>query len=85
MLSADIQLHGISHTYLGATVIALISCVIGKPVCTFFLKWWNCHLLVAKDSLLIVKEAISWKIALCSAFMVTYSHILLDSIMHADL
>ncbi len=85
LLGADIQLHGMSHTYLGATVAALLSCVIGKPVCTCFLKWWNCHLLVAKESLLLVKEAISWKVALCSAFLGTYSHILLDSIMHADL
>ena len=85
MLGADIELHGISHTYLGATVIAIISFVLGKPICQFFLNWWNRHLSADNDSILIVNESISWKVAISSAFIGTYSHILLDSIMHADL
>ena len=85
MLGADIALHGISHTYIGATFIAMISSLIGKPFCQFLLRWWNRHLSVPKDSILIVKEFISWKVAISSAFIGTYSHILLDSIMHTDL
>jgi len=85
MLGADIELHGISHTYLGATIIAMISFVLGKPSCQFFLSWWNRHLSADNDSILLVKESISWKVAISSAFIGTYSHILLDSIMHADL
>jgi membrane-bound metal-dependent hydrolase YbcI (DUF457 family) len=37
------------------------------------------------DSIFLVNESISWKVAINSAFIGTYSHILLDSIMHADL
>ena len=85
MLGADIELHGISHTYIGATVIAIISILLGKPFCQFFLNGWNRHLSANKNSILIVKASISWKVAIMSAFIGTYSHILLDSIMHADL
>jgi uncharacterized membrane protein YeaQ/YmgE (transglycosylase-associated protein family) len=85
MLGADIALHGLSHTYLGATVIAIIAGFIGRPLCQFFLRWWNRHLSTTETSLLIVKENFSWSIAFSSAFIGTYSHILLDSIMHADL
>lgn len=85
MLGADIELHGISHTYLGATVIAIISALLGKSICQFFLGWWNRHLSADKNSVLIVKESISWKVAISSAFIGTYSHILFDSVMHADL
>jgi len=85
MLGANIELHGVSHTYLGATLIAIISCVVGRPLCQLSLKWWNHHLSAPENSLLIVKEAISWQVAISSAFIGTYSHILLDSIMHTDL
>ena len=85
MLGADIELHGISHTYLGATMIAIVSFLLGKPFCQFLLGWWNRHLSAEKNSVLIVNESISWKVAISSAFIGTYSHILLDSIRHVDL
>lgn len=85
MLGAYIALHGLSHTYLGATIIAIIAALIGRPVCQFFLCGWNRHLSATENSLLIVKENFSWPIAFSSALIGTYSHILLDSIMHADL
>jgi hypothetical protein len=33
----DSILHGLSHTYLGATVIGLVSFLIGRPVCQWLL------------------------------------------------
>ena len=85
MLGADIELHGISHTYLGATLIAIISFSLGKPICQSFLKYWNRHRPPSKIDLLFVKETISWKVAISSAFIGTYSHIFFDSFMHSDL
>lgn len=85
MLGADIELHGISHTYVGATVIGVVSCFFGKPCCQRFLSWWNKNLSAPPDSLLRTSESISWPIAITSAFIGTYSHIFLDSFMHADL
>ena len=85
MLGADIALHGLSHTYFGASIIAIVAALIGRPVCQFFLCGWNRHLSTTESSLLMVKEKISWSIAFSSALIGTYSHILLDSIMHTDL
>src|SRR5215471_1105046 len=48
MIRGDAVLHGFTHTYLGATLIGLVSAVAG-------------------------------------AFVGTYSHVFLDSIMHSDL
>ena len=48
MIRGDAVLHGFTHTYLGATLIGLVSAVAG-------------------------------------AFVGTYSHVLLDSIMHSDM
>lgn len=85
MLGVDIALHGLSHTYLGATIIAIIAAFIGRPLCQFFLRGWNRHLSTTESGLLMVKEKISGSIAFSSALIGTYSHILLDSIMHTDL
>jgi membrane-bound metal-dependent hydrolase YbcI (DUF457 family) len=76
LLSGEGHLHGFSHTYIGGTLIAVFSALSGKylsEVGLFILginKEWQ------------VK--ISWWVAFLSAFIGTFSHVLLDSIMHAD-
>lgn len=85
MLGADIELHGISHTLIGATFIAIISFSLGKPICQSLLKYWNHSLALSAKDLLFAQEFISWKVAIFSAFIGTYSHLLFDSFMHADL
>ena len=76
MLMGEGHLHGFSHTYLGAILLAIFSALTGKylsEVGLFILglnKQWQ------------VK--IAWWIAFLSAFIGSYSHVLLDSIMHSD-
>lgn len=69
------ELHGLSHTVLGATVLGLLSAISGKYL--------------GEVGLRIIREPshlpIHWKISFLSAFIGTYSHILLDSIMHAEM
>lgn len=68
------ELHGLSHTLLGATLIGLLCGVTGK------------HL--GELGLRILREPrhlpISWGVSFASAFIGTYSHIFIDSVMHVD-
>lgn len=84
MLGADIEVHGFSHTYVGATLVAVIASVIGKPFCEYCLRFWNRELSVS-NPLWHFPEKISWPVVISSAFIGTYSHVLLDSIMHAEI
>lgn len=74
MLTNKGHLHGFSHTYLGATFIAIVAALSGKSLGGFGLK--------------IIREEkyfpIPWSAAWAGAFIGTYSHVLLDSIMHTD-
>lgn len=74
MLTGKGELHGLSHTVLGATVIGLLCGLLGKPIGERFLKFY-----VEPKGI-----PISWRVSFISAFIGTYSHILIDSIMHSD-
>jgi membrane-bound metal-dependent hydrolase YbcI (DUF457 family) len=74
MLTNKGELHGFSHTILGATLIGLFCGLAGKPIGEFFLK------LLREPKYL----PISWRVSFISAFIGTYSHIFIDSIMHSD-
>ncbi len=73
-----IELHGFSHTYLGATLLAVLSALSGKYLSEFGLRLLG--LSTIKQPIKIV-----WRIAFFSAFLGTYSHVVLDSIMHGDI
>ena len=74
ILSGRGTVHGFTHTYLGATLIALFCAFSGKYLGEIGLK------IIRKKEYL----PISWKVAFISAFIGTYSHVLLDSVMHYD-
>ncbi len=74
ILTGQGHLHGFSHTCLGATLIGGFSMVLGK----YFAEW-----LLAR--LPLPPVTLSWKVVGISAFLGTYTHVLLDTIMHADL
>ncbi|MBI3547238.1 MAG: hypothetical protein HY081_11710 [Gammaproteobacteria bacterium] len=71
------HLHGFTHTYLGATLIAVFSAVTGKYLSQFALA-----LLLARDRQAV---HIRWWIAILSGFIGSYSHVFLDSLIHSDL
>jgi hypothetical protein len=75
LLTGKGELHGFSHTYVGATLIALISAISGKYLGEVGLK------IIHQRHYLPIR----WPVAWMSAFGGTYSHIVLDSIMHTDL
>jgi len=70
------DLHGYSHTYLGAVFIALFCAGTGKYAVELVLR--------VIDGPLIKTAAVPWWVAMLSAFIGSFSHVALDSIMHAD-
>lgn len=80
----DAVLHGFAHTYVGATLVAALSAVVGRPICQRLLERWTPD----PESPFLIwlwgPDRISWPAAIVGAFVGSYSHVFLDSIMHAD-
>lgn len=74
MLTGQGHMHGFTHTYLGAILVALGAAVSGKHLSEFSLRLFDLpeHL------------PINWKVAFWSAFTGTFSHVFFDSFMHED-
>ena len=76
MLSGDGHVHGFTHTYVGAILIAIFSAVTGKYLSEFALKL----LAVPTPN----SGKIFWWVSFLSAFIGSFSHVLLDIVMHRD-
>ncbi|MEP1551153.1 MAG: metal-dependent hydrolase [Paraglaciecola sp.] len=77
LLSGEGHLHGFSHTYIGATIIAILAGISGKYLSEF-------GLMVLRISKYENPISIAWWVVFLSAFIGSFSHVLLDSIMHLD-
>ena len=77
ILTGQGHLHGFSHTYIGATLIAVFCALSGKYLAEFALRLLSIN---APEYL-----PIAWWVAVLSAFVGSYSHVLIDSIMHVDM
>ena len=77
LITGEGHLHGFSHTYFGATLLAVFSALSGKYLSEIGLK-----IIGVSNNSNPVK--IVWRVAFVSAFIGTYSHVALDSIMHSD-
>lgn len=74
ILTGEGHLHGFSHTLIGATLIGVVAALSGKYAAEFGLR--------------VIREVrylpVRWPVAWGSAFIGSYSHVLLDGVMHAD-
>ena len=77
LLTGEGHLHGFSHTYIGATLLAIFAAVTGK-----YLSQLGLWILQLRPSIYV---GIPWWIAFLSAFIGCFSHVFIDSIMHSDL
>ncbi len=77
LLTGEGHLHGFSHTYAGATLLAIFSALSGKYLSELVLKIIG---IAKKHS----PTRITWWVAFGSSFIGTYTHVALDSIMHSD-
>jgi hypothetical protein len=85
ILRGDFIVHGFTHTYLGATLVGALAVAVGGPVRRHLLARWLPDL-GARPAVAASEPApLTWRAAAIGAFGGTYSHVLLDSVMHADL
>lgn len=77
MITEEGHLHGFTHTYVGAVLIAMFAALTGKYLSEFGLTLLG----ISKSETPI---SITWWVVFLSAFIGSFSHVLLDSIMHAD-
>lgn len=75
-LTGEGHLHGFTHTYVGAVLIAIFSALSGK-----YLSEIGLRILGFYNNQTI---NISWWVSFLSAFIGSFSHVFLDSIMHYD-
>lgn len=68
------HLHLYTHNLIGAVIMGFWAIALGKPLSEWILK-----------SLNYKYWSISWKITIISAFVGSFSHILLDALMHIDM
>jgi membrane-bound metal-dependent hydrolase YbcI (DUF457 family) len=77
LITNEGQLHGFTHTFIGATLIGVFSAATGKHLSEFGLKVLR---IATTDHPVII----SWPITVISAFIGSYSHVILDAIMYHD-
>lgn len=77
MLTGEGQLHGFSHTYVGASLLGAFAALTGKYLGEIGLFVLGLN----RDW----QVKIRWPVAVASALIGSYSHVLLDSLMHWDM
>ena len=85
LLNGEWPIHRIFHTYPGATIVAVASFALGRPICGLCLAIFQRSFRLTKSGLLESMRLISPIAALSAAFIGSYSHVALDSIMHSDI
>ena len=76
MITGEGHLHGFTHTYVGAILIATFSALSGKYLGELGLV----ILRIGAEQRIVIR----WWVAFASAFIGSFSHVFLDSIMHYD-
>ncbi|MEW5249027.1 hypothetical protein [Microbulbifer discodermiae] len=77
LITGEGHLHGFTHTYAGASLLAVFSALSGK-----YLSEIGLYILDMNPNWQV---KISWRVALLSGFIGAYSHVFIDSIMHSDM
>lgn len=85
ILTGKGQLHGFSHTYIGATLIAIIAAYTGQWIYHWLVYFIENDFTDYQKKLFDVSATITAAICFSSAFIGTFSHVLIDSIMHSDI
>ena len=85
MVLGDATLHGWSHTWLGAAAIGAITVPLARPLAQRIVIRWNREVRHYGQAWLAVEDRVGWRSIAVGAFWGTLSHVLLDSLMHADM
>src|SRR4051812_11157964 len=85
LLRREYPVHRFLHTYVGATLLAVVCAVSGRFFGQQVLGLFRRATRSLFDALVGKSSEIPWRVAFLSAFIGTYTHIFLDSIMHPDI
>lgn len=85
MLLDDGRLHGWSHTLPGALLIGALATWGSSRLSGLLVRRWNAEVSHYGLGWLCVPGAVSAKVLAAGAFVGTFSHVALDSLMHADM
>ena len=77
-------IHRLFHTYLGATLVAVLTVLLARPLLERAIRLWNRFVAPKGEGVLRVEPRIPLIAAGSGALIGGYSHVLLDSIMHSD-
>lgn len=75
------RLHGWTHTYLAALGLGIVAAVSGRWGLSWLGRLWG----VGADTWMARYVYVSWTGAFLSAWIGTFSHVLIDSVMHWDM
>jgi membrane-bound metal-dependent hydrolase YbcI (DUF457 family) len=78
------HLHGFSHTFIGSTCVGIIAVVTGVPLANWFIFSKAIGFREEDKKLLGLNSKVGWLAATFSSLVGSYSHVVLDAIMHSD-
>lgn len=84
LISGDGHLHGFSHTFIGASIIALFSGATGKYIIDWVVTSKTVGLTERDKAFFHLTRKFKWRLVFTSAYIGTFSHVYLDAIMHSD-
>ena len=84
ILTSGWPVHRLLHTYLGATLVAVITVVLGRPLLERAIRLLNRLAAIDRGRILQIQPRIPLVAAVSGALTGGYSHVLLDSILHSD-
>ena len=85
LLRDDWPYHRFLHTYVGATLVAVLAVVVGRPLLERALRVWNRLIRAERESLLWIEPRVPLVAAVSGALIGGYSHVLLDSFLYSDM
>ena len=85
LVRGEWPLHRWLHTYAGASVVAGLCVLIGRPFRRAAVRLWHLWRSAPFKRYLSVSDDTSFVSTVMGAFLGTYSHVFLDSLMHGDI
>ncbi len=79
------QLHGWTHTLIGALCLAPVAAVLTTTLYPWLARWWNGHMRIHRQQWLCMHLPLATKAVWAGALTGTFSHVLLDAFMHTDM
>ena len=85
LLQGSWPVHRFLHSYLGATVVVVVTVLLGRPLLKLVIRGWNGLLAGRSEGRLRLCPNVPLVAVASGAVLGGYSHIFLDSIVHADM